>query len=65
VYQSEKLLQKKSQLKKKYIQLIENAYNWRELDQAMSDVSEFEATKVLYKINKLKFVIGDNQIQAN
>ncbi|WP_179352783.1 Lacal_2735 family protein [Winogradskyella vidalii] len=53
------LLKKRTRLKQKYAQLVENAYNLRQTDHALSDFSEYKATKVLYKINKLKFVIGD------
>ncbi|WP_299521381.1 Lacal_2735 family protein [Winogradskyella sp.] len=59
------MLQKKTKLKQQYLQLIEDAYNLRQTDHALSDISEYRATKVLYEINKLKFIIGDSQIQAN
>jgi len=62
---SEKLLQKRTKLKQKYLQLIEDAYNLRQTDHALSDISEYKATKVLHEINKLKFIIGDSKIQAN
>jgi len=60
-----RLLNKKKRLHKKYRQLIEDAYNLRPTDHALSDFSEYKATKVLHKINKLEFVIGDTQLQAN
>jgi uncharacterized protein (UPF0332 family) len=60
-----RLLQKKTKLKKEYKQLIEDAYNLRQTDHALSDFSEYKATKVLNKINKLKFVLGDTKLQAN
>ncbi|WP_296384896.1 Lacal_2735 family protein [Winogradskyella sp.] len=59
------MLQKKSKLNEKYLRLIEDAYNLRQTDHALSDFSEYKATKILYKINKLKFVVGDTQLQAN
>ena len=62
---SKKLLQKKTKLNQQYLQLIEDAYNLRQTDHALSDFSEYKATKVLHKINKLEFVVGDIQIQAN
>ena len=62
---SEKLLQKKTRLKLRYLQLIEDAYNLRQTDHALSDFSEYKATKILHKINKLKFVVGDKKLQAN
>lgn len=63
---SNKLLQKKRKLKKKYLKLIEDAYNLRQTDHALSDFSEYKATKVLHEINKLKFLLGrDSQMLAN
>lgn len=59
------LLNKKKKLNQKYKKLIEDAYNLRQTDHALSDFSEYKATKVLYKINKLKFVLGDSKLQAN
>lgn len=61
----DRLLQKKTKLKKEYQQLIEDAYNLRQSDHALSDFSEYKATKVLNKINKLKFVLRDYKLQAN
>ena len=61
---SEQLLLKKSKLKQQYLQLIEDAYNLRETDHALSDFFAFKATKILNKINKLKFVIGDTTLQT-
>jgi hypothetical protein len=51
-------------LKKKYLLLIEDAYNLSQTDHALSDFSEFKATKILHKINKLKFILGDTKLQA-
>ncbi len=62
---SKKLLKKKSKLKEKYLKLIEDAYNLRQTDHALSDFSEYKATKILNKINKLTFVVGDTKLQAN
>jgi len=61
----DRLLDKKTKLKLKYRQLIEDAYNFRQTDHALSDFSEYKATKVLNKINKLKFVLRDSKLQAN
>ena len=61
---TERLLNKKRKLKKKYLLLIEDAYNYKEIDQAYSDLSEFKSIKVLNKINQLKFVVTDNQLSA-
>ncbi|MDT0559258.1 Lacal_2735 family protein [Ichthyenterobacterium sp. W332] len=62
---SQKLLQKKDKLKQKYIQLIEDAYNFRQTDQALSDLKEFEATLILNEINKLMFVVRDTTFALN
>lgn len=43
-------------LQKRYKQLIEQAYNLRETDCAMSDISEFQAIKLLNKLNRLKYL---------
>nr|WP_256259883.1 Lacal_2735 family protein [Winogradskyella luteola] len=60
------MLQKKTRLKQKYLQLIEDAYNLRQTDHALSDFSEYQATKVLYELNKLRFVIGgDTNLRIN
>lgn len=61
----DRLLQKKTKLKNEYKQLIEDAYNLRQTDHALSDFSEYKATKVLNKINKLKFLLGDTKLLAN
>ncbi|MBU2927374.1 Lacal_2735 family protein [Winogradskyella psychrotolerans] len=47
------------------MQLIEDAYNLRQTDHALSDFSEYQATKVLYKINKLGFVVNSPETQIN
>ncbi len=49
---------KENQLKLqvRYKQLIEQAYNFRQTDSALSDLSEFKAIKLLYKLNQLKFL---------
>lgn len=54
---STKLIEEQRQLTLTYIKLIEDAYNLRELDDALSDVSAYEATLILNQINKLKFVV--------
>lgn len=60
-----RLLQKKTKLKKQYRQFAEDAYNLRQTDHALSDFSEYKATKILNKINKLKFVLRDSKFQTN
>lgn len=61
----EQLLQRKQDLKLEYRQLIEQAYNLRQTDHALSDISEFKATMVLNEINKLKFIIRDTSLSPN
>jgi len=61
----ERLLQRKQDLKLEYRQLIEQAYNLRQTDHALSDISEFKATMVLNEINKLKFIIRDTSLSPN
>ena len=43
-------------LRKRYKQLMEQAYNLRQTDSALSDVSEYEALKLLNKLNRLKYL---------
>ncbi|MBT8245362.1 MAG: Lacal_2735 family protein [Winogradskyella sp.] len=58
---AERLLQEKRELKQKYLFLIEDSYNHKQIDQAYSDLSEFKAIQVLNRINELKFVVTDSQ----
>ena len=62
---SDHLLRKRLRLNKEYLKLVEDAYNLRQTDHALSDFSEFKATKVLHQLNKLNFIIGDTNIQGN
>jgi hypothetical protein len=45
----------------KYKQLIEESYNLRQTDHALSDISEYKAIKLLHKINRLRFLIREPQ----
>jgi hypothetical protein len=40
----------------KYKQLIEQAYNFRQIDSALSDIFEYQAMKILNKLNGLKYL---------
>lgn len=40
----------------RYKELIEQAYNVRQTDSALSDISEFKAIKLLNKLNRLKYL---------
>lgn len=43
-------------LNKRYKQLIEQAYNLRQTDSALSDISEYRALQLLNKLNRLKYL---------
>lgn len=43
-------------LQSQYKQLIEQAYNLRQTDSALSDISEYKAIKLLNKLNRLKYL---------
>ncbi|EMQ94941.1 hypothetical protein D778_00301 [Xanthomarina gelatinilytica] len=51
-----KIRQNQIKLQNRYKQLIEQAYNLRETDCALSDISEFKAIKLLNKLNRLKYL---------
>ncbi len=46
-------------LQNRYKRLIEQAYNFRQTDSALSDLSEYKAIKLLNKLNELKFLNRD------
>ncbi|MBO3097316.1 Lacal_2735 family protein [Gelidibacter pelagius] len=46
-------------LQTRYKQLIEQAYNVRQTDHALSDISEYKAIKLLNKLNRLKYLHRD------
>lgn len=43
-------------LQSRYKYLIEQAYNVRQTDHALSDISEYKAIKLLNKLNRLKYL---------
>lgn len=45
-----------TKLFRQYKQLVEQAYNYRQTDSALSDISEYRAIKLLNKINRLKYL---------
>ena len=51
-----KLRDQRRHLLEQYKKLIEEAYNLRQSDSAQSDISEFDALKLLDEINKLKYL---------
>jgi len=45
-----------NKLHKKYKELVEEAYNLRQIDSALSDIFEFKAIKLQNKLNRLKYL---------
>lgn len=45
-----------TKLSKRYKELVEQAYNFRQTDSALSDISEYRAIKLLNKLNRLKYL---------
>ncbi|WP_445955955.1 Lacal_2735 family protein [Yeosuana sp.] len=45
-----------AKINKQYKQLIEQAYNMRQTDSALSDFFEYKALKLLNKLNRLKYL---------
>jgi len=52
---------RQTKLKKKYKELVEEAYNIRQIDSALSDITEFKAIKLLNKLNRLKYLSRDSR----
>ncbi|MDO6759022.1 Lacal_2735 family protein [Tamlana sp. 2_MG-2023] len=44
-----------------YKTLVEQAYNFRQTDSALSDISEYRAIKLLNKLNRLKYLYREQQ----
>ncbi len=53
---SSKIKEHQNKLQRQYKQLIEDAYNFRQTDSALSDISEYRALKLLNKLNRLRFL---------
>lgn len=51
-----KIKENQIKIQSRYKQLMEQAYNLRETDSAMSDISEYKAIKLLNKLNRLKYL---------
>lgn len=63
---TKKIIDNQNKLLSRYKTLIEQAYNLRQTDSALSDVSEYQAIKLLHKMNKLNFLMRDfNKLQNN
>jgi hypothetical protein len=56
-----KLKEDQIKLHTKYKLLIEEAYNLRQTDSALSDISEYKAIKLLHKINRLRYLNREPQ----
>jgi len=56
VSQPSKIKAHKTRLQNQYKKLIEEAYNLRQTDSALSDISEYRALKLLNKLNQLNFL---------
>lgn len=50
------------ELNKKYKELVEQAYNLRQTDSALSDISEYKALKLLDELNRLKYLYREIQV---
>lgn len=53
-----------NELNKKYKTLVEQAYNFRQTDSALSDISEYKAIKLLNKLNRLKYLYREQHKSA-
>ena len=53
---SSEINESQSDLHKQYKYLIEEAYNIRQTDSALSDLLEYNALKLLDKLNRLKYL---------
>ncbi|MFV0540541.1 MAG: Lacal_2735 family protein [Aestuariibaculum sp.] len=53
---NEQIITTQNRLVARYKLLMERAYNFRQTDSAVSDISEFKAIKILNKLNKLKYL---------
>ena len=54
---------RQKKLDKRYKELIEQAYNFRQTDSELSDLSEFKAMRLLNKINTLRY-FSRNQVKS-
>lgn len=60
----ESIKRRQSKLNKRYKELMEEAYNFRQIDAALSDISEFKAVKLLNKINELKYLSREKSLSS-
>ena len=50
-------------LQNRYKNLMEKSYNIRQTDNALSDISEYKAMKLLNKLNRLKYLSRESSRQ--
>ena len=50
------IIKNQKKLVDRYKELMEMAYNFRQTDSAISDISEYKAIKLLNKLNRLKYL---------
>jgi len=50
------IVKNQKKLVDRYKELMEMAYNFRQTDSAISDISEYKAIKLLNKLNRLKYL---------
>ncbi|MFD2914886.1 Lacal_2735 family protein [Psychroserpens luteus] len=63
---TQKIIDHQNLLLTRYKMLVEQAYNLRQTDSALSDISEYKAIKLLHKLNKLKYLNRDlSTLQQN
>lgn len=51
-------------LQNRYKNLMEKSYNIRQTDNALSDISEYKAMKLLNKLNRLKYLARESSRQS-
>ena len=51
-------------LQNRYKNLMEKSYNIRQTDNALSDISEYKAMKLLNKLNRLKYLTRESSRQS-
>jgi len=54
---------RQKKLDERYKELMEEAYNFRQTDSEISDLSEFKAMRLLNKLNALKYFTR-NQLKS-
>jgi hypothetical protein len=63
MWRNDILKNRQKKLNERYKELMEQAYNFRQTDSELSDLSEFRAMKLLNKLNALRY-FSRNQIQS-